>query len=154
MNKTLILLVLVLIILAWNFIFTDKQLDLTDQAKVLQGLSTAISHKTAVEKYWSEQGRLPDHDDWASVTPAVSVDLSQTIVQSIEVGRDGPGVISVFYTARPGLESPELIEGEKINLIPAARNGRLDWTCEGTLEPALLPRNCSLPAVKTRPGNQ
>lgn len=143
MNRTLIVLVLAVIVLSWNFIFTEKKLGLTDQARVLQGLSQAISYKTAVAKYWTEKRALPGNADWLNVTPAISVDLSQSIVNAIEVGRDGPGVISVYYTARPGLESPAQIEGKKINLTPAIRNGKLDWTCKGTFATNLLPKNCS-----------
>ena len=60
MNKTLIILILAVIVLSWNFIFTsEKKVDLTDQAKVLQGLSLALKHKVAVIKYWNEKGQLP-----------------------------------------------------------------------------------------------
>lgn len=141
--KTLLVLVLALIILAYNFVFTDERVGLTDQARVLQGLSSALSYKTAVAKYWTEKNALPDHTDWVNYNSGISVDLSQTIVESIEIGVDGPGIISVHYSARPGLESPSAIDGKKINLIPAMLNGKLDWTCKGTLDLQLMPRNCS-----------
>ena len=140
--KTLLVLVLALIILAYNFVFTDEKVGLTDHAKVLQGLSSALSYKTAVIRYWTEKNALPGNTDWVSYNPGVKVDLSQTIVKSIEVGVDGPGVVSVHYSARPGLESPAAIDGKKINLIPGVLNGRLDWSCKGTLEPGLMPKNC------------
>lgn len=143
MNRTLIILVLAVIVLSWNFIFTEKKVGLTDQAKVLQGLSSAIAYKTAIAKYRERNGALPGYEDWINQSPETSVDLSQTIVSAIEVSKDGPGVISVFYTARPGLESPEQINGKKINLIPAFQNGQLDWTCKGTLDAKFLPKNCS-----------
>ena len=143
MNKTLALLVLVVIVLSWNFIFSDKKVGLTDQAKVLQGLSSAITYRTAIGKYWTAKSTLPSNEDWVNEKPGVVVDLTQTIVKSIQVGQDGPGVISVFYTTKPGLESPAEIEGEKINLIPNAQDGKLIWTCFGTLPVNLLPRRCS-----------
>lgn len=144
MNKTLILLILFIIVLSWNFIFTEKRVGLTDQAKVLQGLSSAIAYKTAVLKFWTDKGALPGNDEWDNEKPEVVVDISQTIVSSIQVGEDGPGVISVHYTAKPGLDAPGDIEGKKINLIPSAREGKLDWTCLGTLPARLLPRNCNV----------
>jgi len=143
MNRALIILVLAVIVLSWNFIFTERKVGLTDQARVLQGLSSALAYKTAVIKYWNQNGKLPDHSDWLQANTQVSVDLGQTIVRAIEVGNDGPGVISVHYTARPGLDSPALVEGKKINLIPAVRDRRLDWVCLGNIDVSLLPRQCN-----------
>ena len=143
MNKTLIILVLAVIVLSWNFIFTDAKVGLTDQAKVLQGLSSAIAYKTAVANYLEQKGSLPGNDDWQKNKPRIKVYLSQTIVSTIEVGKDGPGVISVLYTSKPGLDSPELINGKKINLIPSIQNGKLEWTCKGSMEARFLPKNCS-----------
>jgi len=144
MNKTLILLVLVIIVLTWNFVFTEKKIGLTDQAKVLQGLSSAIAYKTAVTNYWVDKGSLPDQDEWANEKPDIMVDISQTIINSIQVGVDGPGVISVYYIAKQGLDAPADIEGKKIILIPNAQDGKLVWTCLGTIPANLLPRNCSV----------
>jgi hypothetical protein len=146
MNKTLLLLVLVIIVLSWNFIFTEKKIGLTDQAKVLQGLSSAIAYKTAVAKYWAENETLPNQDEWANEKPEVKVDISQTIVNLIQVGVDGPGIISVHYTAKQGLDTSADIEGKKIILIPNAQDDKLVWTCLGTLSAKLLPRNCSVSA--------
>ncbi len=143
MNRTLIILVLAVIVLAWNFVFTDKQVGLTDQARVLQGLSQALEYKTAVVEYWSRDGTLPDAAEWARSSPTINVDLSQTIVAAIAVGTDGPGVISVHFIARPGLQAPERIGGKKINLIPAMIDYKIEWTCKGNLESDLLPRNCT-----------
>jgi hypothetical protein len=143
MKNKLLLLILAVIVLSWNFVFTDKKVGLTDQAKVLQGLSSAISYKTAIVNYWETNASLPNHEDWNNVTPGVVVDISQTIVNEIQVGLDGPGVISVYYGAKPGLESPTEIDGKKINLIPEADGGKLVWTCVGTFVANLLPRNCN-----------
>lgn len=143
MNRTLILLVLAVIVLSWNFVFTDKQVGLTDEARILQGLSTALPYKTAIADYWKKNGVLPAEVDWQKSGTAITPDLSQTIVASIDVGVDGPGVISVHYTARTGLEAPERIAGKNINLIPSIVNARVEWICKGTLEPALLPKNCT-----------
>lgn len=142
MNKTLIVLVLAVIVLAWNFVFTDREVELTDQAKVLQGLSTALSYKTAIGNYWNEKKDLPGSAEWQNYNTGLSVDLSRTIVRAIEVGIDGPGVISVHYVARPGLDSPAAIDGRKINLVPTVNGDRLEWACQGTIAAGLLPKNC------------
>ncbi|MGY8813832.1 MAG: pilin [Gammaproteobacteria bacterium] len=143
MKNKLLLLILAVIVLSWNFVFTDKKVGLTDQAKVLQGLSSAISHKMAIANYWETNASLPNHEDWLKESPGVIVDISQTIVNKIQVGLDGPGVISVYYGAKPGLESPSEIDGKKINLIPKVEEDKLVWTCIGTFVANLLPRNCN-----------
>jgi len=132
-----------LVVLSWNFIFSDKKVVLTIPARVLQGLSQAIVYKTAVEKYWSQTATLPVYEEWIQESQQINVDLSQSIVKSIEVGKDGPSVITVLYTVRPGLGSAAEIDGRKINLIPVIQNGKLDWNCVGTFGIDLLPRNCS-----------
>ncbi len=148
MNKTLIILIIVVIVLCWNFVFSEKKVGLTDQAKVLQGLSNAITYKMAVRTYWEEKGTLPSAEDWDEKKQKVVVDLSQSIAESIQVGEDGPGVISVFYAASRDLESSAEIDGTKINLIPKVQGEKLVWTCLGTLPLKFLPKRCSkLPAV-------
>ncbi|MEE9551761.1 MAG: pilin [Gammaproteobacteria bacterium] len=148
MNKTLIILIIAVIALCWNFVFTEKKLGLTDRARVLQGLSSAIAYKTAVRKYWEAKGTLPSAEDWDKQKQKVVVDLSESIAESIQVGEDGPGVISVFYAASQDLESPAEIDGKKVNLIPEVQGEKLEWTCFGTLPLKFLPKKCSqLPAV-------
>lgn len=83
MNKTLIVLMLAVIVLAWNFVFTDKKVGLTDQARVLQGLSNAIVYKMAIADYLAANHRLPDNKAWLNENKDIRVDLSQTIVKSI-----------------------------------------------------------------------
>lgn len=148
MNKTLIILIFAVIVLCWNFMFSEKKIGLTDQARILQGLSSAIAYKTAVRKYWQEKATLPSTEDWERNKQKVVVDLTKSIVESIRVGEDGPGVISVLYAASHDLESAAEIDGEKINLIPAPQGGKLIWTCLGTLPLRLLPKRCSkLPTI-------
>ena len=143
MKKNLAILVIIVIVLLWNFVFTDKKVGLTDQARVLQGLSSAIAYKLAVRKYWQEKGALPGADDWEKEKSQVTVDLSQSIVESIQVGADGPGVISVYYAGSQNMESPADVQGKKINLIPTAGGENLQWTCLGSLPVQLLPKRCS-----------
>ncbi len=148
MNKTLIILIIAVLVLCWNFVFSSKKVGLTDRARILSGLSSAIAYKTAVRKYWEEKGTLPNSEDWGKEKQKVNVDLTKSIVKSIQVGADGPGVISVLYAASQDLESSAEIDGKKINLIPKAQGEKLEWTCLGTLPVKLLPKRCSeLPTV-------
>ena len=80
MNKTLIILILAVMVLSWNFVFTDsKKLDLTDSAKVLQGLSLVIKYKIAIKEYWKATGSLPDAEAWQKSGKKIEVDLSKVI---------------------------------------------------------------------------
>jgi len=143
MNKTLIILILAVIVLSWNFIFTDsKKLELTDSAKVLQGLSMAMKYKTAINEYWKDTGSLPDVDVWQKSGKKIEVDLSKSLVKNIEVGVDGAGVISVYFTNKETIKLAKEIDGTKVMLIPEPKGERLAWGCKGTLEKEYLPKKC------------
>jgi Pilin (bacterial filament) len=143
MNKTLIILILAVIVLSWNFVFTDsKKVELTDPTKVLQGLSMAIKYKIAVKEYWREKESLPEAEEWQKTGKKVEVDIGKSLVKSIEVGADGPGVISVYFTNKETINVEKDIEGTKILLIPEAKGKRLAWTCKGTIDKEYLPAKC------------
>lgn len=143
MNKTLIILILVVIVLSWNFVFTSsKKVDLTDQAKVLQGLSQAIQYKLAVLDYWKEKGTLPDAETWENEGKKVEVDMSKSLVKNIEVGVDGPGAISVFFINKEIIKVDKDIDDSKIVLIPEVKGERLVWACKGTIDKEYLPGKC------------
>jgi pilin len=143
MNKTLVILVLAVIVLSWNFVFTStKKVELTDQAKVLQGLSQSIQHKLAVIKYWKEKKSLPDAETWLKEGKKIEVDISKSLVKRIEVGVDAPGAITVYFTNKETNRLKKDIDGTKIILIPEAKGGRLVWSCNGTMDKEYLPTKC------------
>jgi len=143
MNKSLIVLILAVIVLSWNFVFTSSEkIELTDQAKVLQGLSHALKYKLAVLEYWKEQGELPDAETWEKEGKKIEVDTSKSLVKNIEVGVDGPGAISVFFTNKEIIRVEKNIEGTRIVLTPEVKDERLVWTCKGTIEKEYLPAKC------------
>ncbi len=143
MNKTLVILILAVIVLSWNFVFTSSsKIELTDQAKVLQGLSRAIQYKRAVLDYWKEKGFLPDAETWREKGKKVKVDISKSLVKNIEVGIDGPGVISVFFTNKEIIKVEKDIDGTKIVLTPEAKGKKLVWSCKGTIYKEYLPAKC------------
>jgi pilin len=144
MNKTLIILILAVIVLSWNFVFTSsKKVELTDSAKVLQGLSRAIQYKRAVLDYWKVNGVLPDTEAWEKGDRKIEVDISKSLVKNIEVGVDGPGAISVFFTNKETIKIEKDIEGTKIVLTPEVKGERLMWTCKGTIDKEYLPAKCN-----------
>ena len=143
MNKTLIVLILAVIILSWNFIFSDsKKLDLTDPAKVLQGLSTAIKYKIAVKDYWKEKGVLPGAEEWQKSGKKIEIDFTKSLVKNIEVGADGPGAITVYFTNKQNVSIATDINGTKIVLTPEIKGDKLDWLCSGTMAKDLMPTAC------------
>lgn len=143
MNKTLIVLILAVIILSWNFIFTDsKKLDLTDPARVLQGLSIAIKYKIAIKDYWKEKGVLPSAEEWQKSSKKIEIDFTKSLVKNIDVGVDGPGAITVYFTNKQNVSIATDINGTKIVLKPEIKGDKLDWLCNGTMTKDLMPKAC------------
>ena len=143
MSKTLVILILVVIVLSWNFIFTsEKKVDLTDQAKILQGLSQAMNYKLAVLGYWKEKKVLPDAETWQKEGKKLDVDTSKSLVKNIEIGVDSPGAVTVYFMNKETIPLEKDIEGTKIILIPEAKGERLVWKCTGTMDKEYLPGKC------------
>jgi pilin len=143
MNKTLVILILAVIVLSWNFVFTStKKIELTDQAKVLQGLSQSIQYKRAVIKYWKEKKSLPDAETWLKEGKKIEIDISKSLVKSIEVGIDAPGAVTVHFTNKETITLEKDIDGTNIILIPEIKGERLVWSCKGTMHKEYLPSKC------------
>ncbi len=143
MNKTLIVLILAVIVLSWNFVFTDsKKLELTDSAKVLQGLSKALKYKIAIKEYWKATDSLPNAEAWKKSGKKIEVDLSKSLVKNIEVGVDGPGVITVYFTNKEIIKVEKEINDTKVMLMPEAKGERLVWACKGDIDVDYLPKKC------------
>lgn len=144
MSKALLILILAVIVLSWNFIFTDKKkVELTDPAKVLQGLSHAIKYKSAVRIYWKENKVLPDAESWLKEGKKVVSDISKSLVEKIEIGVDAPGSVTVFFTSKEHIKLEKNIDGTKIILIPEPKGEKLSWSCTGTLPQEYMPKKCS-----------
>ncbi len=115
---------------------------MTDQAKVLQGLSQALKYKLAVLEYWKEKGILPDAETWKKEGKKLEVDTSKSLVKNIEVGVDGSGAVSVYFTNKEKINVEKDIEGTRIVLAPEVKGERLVWTCKGTIDKEYLPAKC------------
>lgn len=135
--------ILAVLILSWNFVFTDnKKIELTDSARVLQGLSLAIKYKIAIKEYWQARGKLPETEDWKGIGQSIKVDISKSLVKAIDVGVNGAGVITVYFANKPNTRVEKNIDGQKILLIPEAKGERLVWSCKGSLDKEYLPKKC------------
>ncbi len=102
----------------------------------------AFSYKTAVREYWQEKALFPNADDWAKMENKPVVDISKSLVESIHVGEEGPGVITVYFTNKPSIEMQTDISDTRILLKPNIEDGRLKWSCEGTVASGIMPKKC------------
>jgi len=138
----LIVLIIIALILIWKFVLSPSQLDFSNRTKVLHGISLTADHKKAVNEYWKEKGSLPDAKGWQEAGIKVTVDFGKSLVQSINVGEDGPGTISVYYTNSRNPDIPATVNGKRIILTPTMQGDKLDWNCKGTIPVDLLPAPC------------
>lgn len=145
MKKILVVLVLGILYLGWNFVVsTDKKVDLTDPAKVLQGLSQAIKYKLVVRQYWQQHNAFPTAADWQQLETPPQVDISRSLVTDIRVGEQRPGAITVYFSNKDVINVAADINGKHITLIPVVINERLDWTCQGDMNRELMPEACTV----------
>lgn len=143
MIKTLVILILAVIVLSWNFVFTDnKKVDLTDPAKVLQGLSHAIKYKRGVREYWKVKKVLPDAAQWAKEGKKFESDYSKSLVERIEVGVDAPGSVKIFFMNKKSIKLEKNVNGTNITLMPKVNGESLIWSCIGTLPQEYMPKKC------------
>jgi Pilin (bacterial filament) len=143
MSKSLVILVLVVIVLSWNFVFTDsKKIEYTDPAKILQNLSIAIKFKKAVYTYWKQEKVFPDAETWEESGNQINIDTSKSLVKGVKVGEDGPGVITVTFENKESIPLEKDIDGATILLIPEAKGEKLDWSCKGTMHQDYMPKSC------------
>lgn len=142
MNKTLIILVCIGLLLAWKFVLFPEKLDFTDRMKVLQGLTMAAAYKQAIADYWQEKDMFPTAEQWHAEQSRVNVDLGTSIVESIKVAEQAPGTITVYYSNTHDQSVAPAISGKYLSLTPHAREGKLEWSCKGTVPGEYLPAAC------------
>ncbi len=142
MNRRLFVLIIIALALFWKFVLNPSKLEFTDRVKTLQALNYTTQHKEAVAEYWKNEGTFPTAEEWKNTNKEIIVDFQKSLVDSIKVGVDGPGVISIFYTnARDNSISP-IINGKKIILTPTSQGEQLSWSCKGDLPLEFLPKPC------------
>ena len=142
MNRRLIVIILLALVLVWNFVLFPSKIEFSDRAKVLQGISLARPYKEAIANYWKSKSELPGKEDWQSES-LISIEvLEKSLLQSIVVGEETPGSISLLYTSRKDPDAPVDIQGKKVVLTPLAIDAELTWRCTSTLPKDLLPLAC------------
>jgi Pilin (bacterial filament) len=142
MNKTLVILVFIGLFLIWKFVLFPEKLDFTDRVKVTQGLVMAAAYKAAIAEYWQEKDMLPTAEQWSAEESRVKVDLGKSIVASIEIAEVMPGSITIYYSNARDQSIDPAIAGKHLSLTPQAGEGKLQWSCKGTVPAAYLPAPC------------
>ncbi len=142
MNRRLVILILLTLVLVWNFVLFPSKIEFSDRTKVLQGLSFAKPYKDAIADYWKAKGQFPVQGELKSETLVSDEILDESLVESIIVGEEVPGSISIYFTKRKDSSVLVDIEGKKLVLTPSIEAGELKWKCKGTLAVDLLPAAC------------
>jgi hypothetical protein len=142
MNKSLIILVIIGIILFWNFVLFPEKLDFTDRVKVLQGLTMSSAYKRAIVEYWKENKALPTAEQWQERAFAIKVDLGKSIVSEIKIAEIAPGSITVYYTNARDPSIDAAISGKYLSLKPYESKGVLEWSCKGNVPVDYTPKPC------------
>lgn len=142
MNRRLIILILLALVLVWNFVLFPSKIEFSDRARVLQGISLAKPYKEAIANYWKSESEFPGKEDWQSES-LISIEvLDKSLLESIVVGEEAPGSISLLYTSRKDPNAPADIQGKKVILTPFANDAGITWRCTSTLPEDLLPLPC------------
>jgi hypothetical protein len=142
MNRRLLVLILFALVLVWNFVLFPSKIEFSDRTKVLQGLSFAKPYKVAIADYWIAEGQFPAQEDWKSEILISTEILDKSLIESIVVGEEVPGSISLLYTSRKDPKAVTDIQGKKIVLTPSANDAGITWKCTSTLPEELLPLAC------------
>jgi hypothetical protein len=142
MNRRLLVLILFTLVLVWNFVLFPSKIEFSERTRVLQGLSFAKPYKVAIADYWKDKGQFPAKEDWKSET-LVSIEiLDKSLIESIVVGEEAPGSISLLYTNRKDPNASVDIDGKKVVLTPFVNGAEITWKCASTLPEELLPLAC------------
>ena len=142
MNRRLIVIILLALVLIWNFVLFPSKIEFSDRARVLQGISLAKPYKEAITNYWKSESELPGEEDWQSESLISFEVLDKSLLESIVVGEEAPGSISLLYTSRKDPNAPADIQGKKVVLTPFVNDAGVTWRCTSTLPEDLLPLAC------------
>ena len=132
--------ILFIVILAW---LLSPSKSTREKLWVLKGISLAQPYKAAVAEYVSRKQTFPEGNDLEEEKIRVKVSFDRTAVESILVGEDGPGVISIHYSASRANAAPQEIDNAVIYLTPFLSEDRIRWTCTAAEMPKeLTPAVC------------
>jgi hypothetical protein len=94
-------------------------------------------------EFWQNTQQLPESiDDLTLEKILIKVDFEKTAVESITVGEDGPGTVTVHFSTNNIESAPPAINNTRIILSPVISDGELIWSCKGAMPEGLLPPAC------------
>ena len=141
MKRQLNFLFIILFVVIFAYLLAPDR-EYTDRIWVLKGISAAAPYRAAVNEYWQKKQELPGKGDLALEKIQVQVDLEKTAVDSIAVGRDGPGSVTVQFSTKTLKSVPVELDNTRIILIPKPAVDKLVWSCNGTMPEAMVPQSC------------
>lgn len=142
MNKTLNFLFIILFIIVLAYLASPDR-EYTDKLWVLKGVSLAQPYKAAVIEYIQRTGELPGAGDIEQEKIFVRVDFANTAVETITIGEDKPGLVTVHYSTNGIDSAPVEIDKQKIILSPTLSGNKLSWSCSGTMPVQFIPVICN-----------
>jgi len=134
------LFIILFIIMLAYLLAPDKEY--TDRIRVLKGIAVAAPYRAAVNEYWRIKQVLPEPGDLELEKIRVRVNLEKTAVDSITVGKDRPGSVTVFYSTKNLESAPAGLNNTRIILTPVPVTNKLVWSCKGTMPDAIIPQIC------------
>ena len=142
MKKQLNFLFVILIIIVLAYLLRPSD-ELTHRLWVVKGITLTAPYRAAIMEYWQNTQQLPESmDDLTLGKILVKVDFEKTAVESIVIGNDGPGTITVYFSATTSENAPPAINNTKIVLTPVLMDEGFVWSCQGTMPQELLPAPC------------
>jgi hypothetical protein len=132
--------ILFIIIVAWLLRPSDE---ITHKLWVVKGITLTESYRAAIMEFWQNTQQLPESiDDLTLEKILIKVDFEKTAVESITVGEDGPGTVTVHFSTNNIESAPPAINNTRIILSPVISDGELIWSCKGAMPEGLLPPAC------------
>ena len=141
MKRQLNFLFIILFVIIFAYLLAPDK-EYTDRIWVLKGISVAAPYRAAVNEYWQKKQELPDADDLELEKIRVRVNLEKTAVDSITVGKDGPGSVTVHYSTKNVKSAPAELNNTSIILAPNPALNKLVWTCKASMPDAMIPQVC------------
>jgi hypothetical protein len=132
--------ILFIIIVAWLLRPSDE---ITHKLWVVKGITLTEPYRAAIMEFWQNTQQLPESiDDLTLEKILIKVDFEKTAVESITVGEDGPGTVTVHFSTNNIESAPPAINNTRIILSPVISDGELIWNCKGAMPEGLLPPAC------------
>lgn len=141
MIRQLNFLFIILVVIVFAYLLAPDK-EYTNRIWVQKGISVTAPYRAAVEEYWRKKQVLPGTGDLELEKILVRADIEKTAVDSITVGKNGPGSITVHYSVKNHKSVPEELNNTEIILVPVPTVDKLVWACKGTMPDSMIPQVC------------